>query len=154
MLYKNCRLRAPVGSEKARILIADGDPDSRAVLVWCLLSEGFWVEPVSNGFDAAVALEQTGLPSVAIIDLDLPTLNGRKLIEGMCQSERLAGVPIIATGARQPSAPLPEGVVFMRKPCDPRMVLIKVRELGGERLRSFFPSRAGRARQAGRARGS
>jgi DNA-binding response OmpR family regulator len=125
---------------RARILIAEGDKDARAAAMWCLLSEGFWVDPVSNGFDAAVSLE-AGAPDLAIIDLGLQGLGGRRLIEEMRASERLKGVPIIATGLTAPFAPLPAGVAFLKKPCDLERLVSTVRQLGGGRLRSFFPSR-------------
>jgi DNA-binding response OmpR family regulator len=126
--------------QRARILIAEGDKDARAAAMWCLLSEGFWVDPVSNGFDAAVALEAPAPPDVAIIDLGLQGFDGRRLIEEMRASPRLRGVPIIATGFIEPFAPLPRGVAFLKKPCDPTQLVATVRRLGGS-LTSFFPSR-------------
>jgi CheY-like chemotaxis protein len=108
--------------------------------MWCLLSEGFWVDPVANGFDAAVALEAPEPPDLAVIDLGLQGFDGRRLIEGMRASDRLRQVPIIATGFTAPYAPLPPGVAFLRKPIDLPRLLLAVRELGHD-LRTFFPSR-------------
>lgn len=119
------------------ILIADANADTRAALMWILLSEGFWVEPVSNGLDAAAALE-TEPPAVAIIDLYLPGFNGRTLIERMSGSERLRDVPIIAMASEAPWSPLPEGVVFLKKPCAAAQVLAAIDELLGDGIRRFF----------------
>jgi DNA-binding response OmpR family regulator len=127
--------------KRARILVADGDRDARAAIMWCLLSEGFWVDPVANGFDAAVALEAPGPPDLAVIELGLHGFNGRRLIEGMRSSDRLRHVPIIATSNVEPYAPLPHGVAFLKKPCNFERLLDLVRELGGQSLKSIFPRR-------------
>jgi DNA-binding response OmpR family regulator len=130
---------------RARILIAEGDKDARAAVMWCLLAEGFWVDPVANGFDAAISLEAGRPPDLAIIDLGLQGFGGRRLVEQMCGSDRLKDVPIIATGLTEPYAPLPAGVVFLKKPCNLEQLVRTVRELGRGSLRSFFPSKRPRA---------
>ena len=119
------------------VLIADSDPETRAALMWVLLSEGFWVEPVSNGLDAAAALEGD-LPSVAIIDLYLPGFNGRTLIERMRNNERLRAVPILAIAKESPWAALPPGVPFLCKPCEPSLLLDAIEDLVGDKVRRFF----------------
>ena len=111
-----------------KILIADGDSDSRASLMWVLLAGGFWVEPISNGLDVAPALE-ADLPHVAIIDLYLPGFSGRHLIERMRSTERLRDVPILAIAKERPWAALPPGVAFLCKPCDPQALLDTVEDL-------------------------
>ena len=109
--------------------------------MWILLSEGFWVEPVSNGLDAAAALEQE-LPDVALIDLYLPAFSGRQLIERMRGSDRLRSVPIIALAPEAPWAKLPPGVSFLRKPVEPATLIACIDELvGGDAKRVFSPER-------------
>jgi DNA-binding response OmpR family regulator len=121
---------------RPRILVAEGGTEQRAFVVWGLLAQGFWVEPVSNGFDAAVALESPVAPDLAIIDLYLPGFDGRRLIESMRQSERLRQVPIIVTAFSGPFSPLPPGVSFLTKPCSIDELVAKVREVGGDRIRN------------------
>jgi DNA-binding response OmpR family regulator len=119
------------------VLIADANPDTRAALMWVLLSEGFWVEPVANGLDAAAALEADP-PDVAIIDLSLPGFSGRSLIERMRASDRLGHVPIIAISSEPPWTPLPAGVPFLQKPCAPNQVLAVIHDTVGDNIRRFF----------------
>lgn len=125
-----------------RVLVADGDKESRSAVIWCLLAEGYRVDPVADGFAAAAAMEQPPLPTVAIIDLGLQGFNGRRLIEHLRASPRLRHIPIIATGFVEPFAPLPPGVAFQKKPCDGEQLLTRIRRLGREALTSFFPSRS------------
>jgi DNA-binding response OmpR family regulator len=120
---------------RPRILVAEGGTEQRAFFVWGLLAQGFWVEPVSNGFDAAVALESPVPPDLAIIDLYLPGFDGRRLIESMRQSPRLQQVPIIVTAFSAPFAPLPPGVAFLTKPCSIEALVAKVGEVGVVRVR-------------------
>ncbi|MEO5767906.1 MAG: hypothetical protein ABIS92_06110 [Polyangia bacterium] len=133
--------RDQIPDDTTRILIAEGDGDSRLALSWCLLSEGYHIDPVSDGFSAAAALEQPDLPAIAIVDLGLQGLGGRRLIEHILSSPRLRSIHIVATGFFEPFAPLPAGVIFLKKPCDGEVFLRTIRALGGEGLRSFFPSR-------------
>ena len=120
---------------RPRILVAEGGSEQRAFLMWGLLAKGYWVEPVSNGFDAAVALENPVAPDLAIVDLYLPGFDGRRLIESMRQSERRRRVPILVTAFSGPYAPLPPEVGFLKKPCSIAALLAKVREIGGHRVR-------------------
>lgn len=133
--------RDQVPDDTTRILIAEGDADLRLALTWCLLSEGYHIDPVSDGFSAAAALEQPDLPAIAIVDLGLQGLGGRRLIEHILSSPRLRSIRIVATGFVEPFAPLPAAVTFLKKPCDGEVFLRTIRALGGEGLRSFFPSR-------------
>jgi DNA-binding response OmpR family regulator len=135
----------PPSSKQPHVLIADGDPESRAALMWCLLAHGFCsVDPVSNGLDAGVSLENPGPPDLAIIDLGLPGLDGRTLIEGMLASERLKTVPIIAIGATAPFAPLPPGVLFLEKPVRLVELVAALRVLGVEGLQDLDTSEPSR----------
>lgn len=113
---------------KPRVLIADGDRDSRGAVMWCLLSQGFSVEPVSNAYDAMAALEGA-LPDLAIIDLGLQGISGRQLIEALRRSPRFDPLRIIATAAMDPFAPLPARVSFLRKPCDLDTLLESIRAM-------------------------
>lgn len=125
-----------------RVLVADGDKESRAAIIWCLLSEGYRVDPVSDGFAAAAAMEHPPFPTVAVIDLGLQGFNGRRLIEHMRLSPRLRQIPILATGFVEPFAPLPRGVTFLKKPCNGELLLARIRQMGSEALTSFFPSKS------------
>lgn len=107
-----------MNAKMGKVLIADSEPESRAALMWFLLSKDFRVEAVSNGLDAAAALDH-GFPDVAIVSLYLPVFDGRRLIDHMRGSPRLCRVPIVATGPARPFAPLPAGVEFRLKSASP-----------------------------------
>jgi CheY-like chemotaxis protein len=126
------------GSRKPTVLIADGDPDSCAALMWCLLDQGICiVDPVNNGLDAAVSLENPGPPDLAIIDVGLPGLSGRRLIEAMRASDRFRSVPIIATGTEAPFGPGAPDIVFIPKPVRRVDLVAAIYVLGLESMFAF-----------------
>ena len=57
------------------ILIVDDDPDIRAVVVQCLLDDGFQVATASNGREA-LDLIATDPPSALLLDMRMPVLDG------------------------------------------------------------------------------
>jgi DNA-binding response OmpR family regulator len=116
---------------KPRVLLAEGNADARSALMWCLAAERFWVEPVSNGFDAALAFDREELPDVAIIDLGLSGVSGRQLIDHAINSQRLAGIRLIATSTSPLLLPLPPRVGFVKKPCRPAVLAEEVRSMLG-----------------------
>ena len=105
-----------------KVLIADAEGDSRSALMWFLLSADFRVEAVSNGLDAAAALDNDA-PDVALISLHLPVFDGRRLIDHMRSSPRLCRVPVVAMAPSTPFAPLPGGVAFLKKGSKPEEIL-------------------------------
>jgi CheY-like chemotaxis protein len=135
-----------------RVLLADGDADTRSVVLWCLLKEGFWVDPVANGLDAAAVLDLEK-PDVAIIDLALPVFDGRRLIERMRSDARLRAVPVVAIARTAPTNAVPPDVAaFLRRPFAPEAIVKTVlRTLGGYASR-FWPSGFGKFRRGGTAK--
>lgn len=59
-----------------KILIAEDNAVSRRVLESILLMNGFQVVTASNGAEACTALQAPDAPQLAILDLDMPMLNG------------------------------------------------------------------------------
>ena len=63
-----------------RILIAEDDATSRMVLASILTSEGFDVTSAEDGGAAWQLLQQPDAPSLAIVDLMMPGLDGLELV--------------------------------------------------------------------------
>ena len=63
-----------------RILIAEDDTTSRMVLASILSGEGFDVTSAEDGGAAWQLLQQPGAPSLAIVDLMMPGLDGFELV--------------------------------------------------------------------------
>ncbi len=63
-----------------RILIAEDDATSRTVLEAILTKDGYEVVATGDGISALAALEQSGAPELAILDLMMPGIDGLELM--------------------------------------------------------------------------
>lgn len=81
------------------ILIVDDDEDIREVLALILGSLGHQVETAADGLDALDRLHGGSRPSLILLDLMMPRLDGEGLIRRMQGDPRLSHIPIyIITG--------------------------------------------------------
>jgi two-component system KDP operon response regulator KdpE len=83
-------------SEPATILVVDGDPNGRTLLVFTLRQRGYRCAQASNGADGIAAVVDRR-PGVVLLDLDLPDLKGEEVTRRIREESR---VPIIVVSAR------------------------------------------------------
>ncbi len=102
----------------ATILIADDDPDILELITALLTEEGFHTVGFNDGL-AALQHIRAQRPAVAIIDMAMPVMDGRELIERLRQ-EPGPPVPVIAMSAAfHPSSIQPIEVdAYLTKPFD------------------------------------
>ena len=102
----------------ATILIADDDPDILELISALLTEEGFHTVGFNDGL-AALQHIRAQRPAVAIIDMAMPVMDGRELIERLRQ-EPGPPVPVIAMSAAfHPSSIQPIEVdAYLTKPFD------------------------------------
>lgn len=101
---------------RARILVADDDPDLRASLAALLESEGYQVLTATNGRDA-VSLVAAEKPDLLVLDLYMPVMNGWEVLDQIDSEHLAVGVPVIVFSAMAapdassgPITVLPKGV--------------------------------------------
>jgi len=82
----------------ASILIADDYDDNRELLRLILETEGFRIREARNGVEALDAARAEA-PSVALIDLSMPSLDGFGLLRELRADERTRAVPCVAVTA-------------------------------------------------------
>jgi len=78
------------------ILIIDDYPDIRDGLEAVLASEGFIVETAANGREALYALHEGLRPSLILMDLMMPVMNGFEFREQQLRTPEIADIPVIA----------------------------------------------------------
>ena len=84
------------------ILIVDDDEDIREVLEVVLQAEDHRVEVAADGLEALDRLRQGGVPSLILLDLMVPRLDGEGLLKAMSRDPRLAHIPVcIITGHQE-----------------------------------------------------
>jgi CheY-like chemotaxis protein len=106
-------LAAP--ASQAGILVVEDDDDIRDSLARVLAVEGYRVEVAANGHDAMALLARIALPSVAIIDLRMPIMDGAELIQAMRANPRYGSIRIVALSAASTVA-IPDDVAVLKKP--------------------------------------
>src|SRR5262245_56146396 len=86
------------------ILVVDDDEDVRRMLCVILEHEGYTAEGAADGLEALERM-RTNPPSLVIVDLMMPRMDGEGLIRTMGQDAALAAIPIaIMSGQRTTSA--------------------------------------------------
>ena len=109
-----------------KVLVVDDDRDIRETMVDALEDEGYEVIAAGDGVAALELLRnQAAIPSVILLDLMMPRMNGVELSQEIAQVERWAQIPIIVVSADaqgQARAATMGAAAYLRKP-------MKLREL-------------------------
>jgi two-component system alkaline phosphatase synthesis response regulator PhoP len=113
------------------ILLVDDDDELRESIADGLEEAGFIVIRASNGNDALGHLRTSSLPSLVLLDLMMPGLNGWELCEVMRGDPVLAEIPIVALSATASMDPeslhLADVADWIGKPFDLDQVLGVIR---------------------------
>jgi two-component system cell cycle response regulator DivK len=119
-------------SDAPLVLVVDDFEDNRAMYVEYLQFQGFRVVEAVNG-EEAVARATELLPTVIIMDLSLPVMDGWEATRRIKSSAKTKHIKVVAlTGHAEPAhakRALDAGCDdFVAKPCLPENLLAKVRE--------------------------
>lgn len=102
---------------RSTILVVEDDHDIRVSMRALLEEEGYKVVTVTNGLSALSVLEHSAdLPSLILLDLMLPVMDGWHFADRIRLNPRLANIPIVIVSAYDDPPP-PQGVSgFIKKP--------------------------------------
>jgi len=105
------------------VLIVEDEPVSRRALKALVSSRGMQVEAVESAEEALRQVSRAGLPTVALIDLELPGMNGMDLIRKLHGMRRETAEPftVLMTAANMETVDRlrqDSSVPFLRKPLD------------------------------------
>ena len=104
--------------KKINVLVVDDDPDLLEVMQFVLESEGFTVETATHGEEALARLRAPGkLPSLVLLDMMMPTMDGPKLLGEVAKIPSLEGLPIVMLTASGPIEG-PGAAAVLCKPID------------------------------------
>jgi two-component system, chemotaxis family, chemotaxis protein CheY len=120
--------------EQARltILVVDDDLEAREGMCLVLETEGYIVSQAANGQEALDILTNVvPLPSIIVLDLTMPLLDGRGFLQRRAQDRDLARVPVVIISARTPDNEVLTDVEgFLRKPVEITHLLGLIRRIG------------------------
>jgi len=111
----------------ASILVVEDDEDIRETIGEILENEGYEVALAENGQHALELLGGLSRPSLLLVDLIMPQMDGWELVKALARDDRLATIPVVLMSALPDSARLREHVV-VKKPIDLRVLLQIVHE--------------------------
>jgi signal transduction histidine kinase/DNA-binding response OmpR family regulator len=87
------------GRPGAHVLVVEDDPASREMLTRLLQKEGLDVAEAENG---SAALEQlaTRIPSLILLDLMMPVMDGFEFLSVIAREPQLSGIPVVVVTAK------------------------------------------------------
>lgn len=100
------------------VLIVEDERVSRKALATLLASSGYSTESVESAEEALEIVNEGNVPEVALIDLDLPGMNGAELISRLADSSPSVKPILITAVDRERLDPFLRrfGVTHLRKP--------------------------------------
>jgi len=99
-----------------RVLIVEDDADIRETLAEFLRDEGYDVACAQHGRDALDQLKVSALPSVILLDLSMPVMDGFEFRSEQLKDPRLASIPVVVITAGQQLRDLPADLPVIAKP--------------------------------------
>jgi signal transduction histidine kinase/CheY-like chemotaxis protein len=92
------RFRA--GDGGAEVLVVDDDPGTRELLRRTLAREGWSVAEAADGREALARLGRGAPPSVVLLDLMMPGMDGFEVLAAMRREEAWRGIPVVVVTAK------------------------------------------------------
>ncbi|MCL4820817.1 MAG: response regulator [Vicinamibacteria bacterium] len=119
------------GHQRPRILVADDEPDTVALLCETLRAEGFETITAGDGAEALEALRRER-PDLLLLDVMMPRLSGFEVMEMMRRNPDLAGIPVVVLTARGDEVDVRRGLAlgarrYVSKPFDVQALIGEVR---------------------------
>jgi excisionase family DNA binding protein len=109
--------RSRAGTRTSCVLIVDDDPSLRATLRDLATDQGYGALTAADGLEALGILRsvETPRPSVIILDIRMPNMDGLQFLEEQKRDPELAGIPVIVIAADRSEV---AGAPVIRKPLD------------------------------------
>lgn len=104
-----------------RILVVEDDPLTRTAIKAVLEWEGYRVACAANGREALDYLRQNERPDLILLDLAMPTLDGRRFREEQRRDPALASIPVVVVSGFRDASLGAAGHV--QKPFQPQELL-------------------------------
>ncbi len=89
----------------ARVLVIEDEPGIAMVLRIALSDEGHEVTTAPDGLTGLKLLSRSPSPEIVFVDLNMPGLSGRAVIETMLDSPWLKQIPVVIISGSMPGSP-------------------------------------------------
>ena len=95
----------------ATVLIVEDDADIREIISEMLAEKGYGIATAANGREALEQLRAGPLPSLILLDLMMPVMDGWQLRQELLADPALASIPVVVVSG---AADLHESVAALR----------------------------------------
>ena len=115
------------------VLVVEDEEDIMEVIRFNLEKEGYEVHQALSG-EKALQVMENNLPSLVLLDLMLPGINGLDLCRLFKQNDRTKAIPVIMLTAKSEDADIVAGLEmgaedYITKPFSPRVLVARVRTI-------------------------
>ena len=109
------------------ILIVEDDEDLRTILVEVLGARGFDIEQASDGAQALATLQRGLRPTLILLDLMMPGMDGWQFIAAQRGDPAIADLPVLVMSASGALDRLPVAAEnYVRKPVELEVLLSRI----------------------------
>jgi two-component system chemotaxis response regulator CheY len=105
-------------SEIKTILVVEDDQNIRDTLRDALELEGYHVLVAVNGQEGLEKIRLLPQPSLVLLDMMMPIMNGREFLNAVLADHRLAPIPVIIVSADIDATKQIGAKAYMKKPAD------------------------------------
>jgi len=123
-------MNLPIPTNNVTILIVDDTRDTRDLLTLILTSNGYTVRSESSGKQAINHVQET-LPTLILLDIMMPDMDGYEVCTHLKQNEQTADIPIIFISAQDDVKNIVKsfymgGVDYISKPFNTAEILARI----------------------------
>lgn len=122
-------------TRKLYVLVAEDNPENMEMLIG-IIGVKYGVKPVPNGEIALKAAIREPLPSLIMLDVEMPVMDGFTTFARLKENPATAGIPVVFLSAADPEIQkkgLDMGAVhFLTKPYDAKEILDTIKKNIGE----------------------
>ena len=122
------------GLKACSILVIDDEPDTLSALVELLEEEGYTAQRAAEGAEALALLRGGWRPSLILLDLKMPVMDGAEFLRRVALDADLSEIPVAIVTASATVEKLPDrkrNAGFFSKPIDYERLLRVVRRYCG-----------------------
>ena len=134
------------GAAMARehILVVDDEEDLQELLRYNLEKEGFSVTCVSSGEEALAQIKKKS-PSLVLLDLMLPGIDGFDVCRKLKSDSSTSGIPVVMLTAKGEDADIVAGLElgaddYATKPFSPKVLVARIRSVLRRKRKDLSPS--------------
>ncbi|MBC7386306.1 MAG: response regulator [Cryobacterium sp.] len=114
---------------KNTILIVEDDEVLRDTVRDILEQEGYEVNGAENGRDALFLMRSRMKPSLVLLDLEMPKMNGIEFLRIVNQDDAISSIPILLVSAKANASNSHGLAGYLQKPLDLHTLLARVKNL-------------------------